>query len=117
MMSEITGSVLRRAKDSIRRFGTTWGARLSLLSTLDDLIAPEDALEMRFAAFRPRAPAPCYAQRLEGVCLEIDDTSLEPSPIKVKYPPESQKFADRKFTPARRSPTKARNGTSSKNIA
>jgi hypothetical protein len=79
------------------------GSRYSAVTTPDDLMAPEDALSARVCSLSFDGTSALlwslYAQRLEGVCLEIDCTGLEPSPLEVKYPPEIPKFADSNFAP------------------
>ena len=77
------------------------GRRLSMLTTPDDLIAPEDALEARVCSLSSDGSSvllwSLYAQRLEGVCLEIDCNNLQPAPREVKYPPEMPTFSDPHF--------------------
>lgn len=72
------------------------GRRSSTLATPEDLIAPEDALQARVCSLSSdRSSAllwSLYAQRLEGVCLEVDCTDLEPAPHKVVYPPDIPRF-------------------------
>jgi hypothetical protein len=80
------------------------GSRFSVLSTPDDLIAPEDYVVPRVCSLSSDCSSVLlwsfYAQRLEGVCFEIDCTGLEPSPHEVKYPVEIPRFAEPGFAPS-----------------
>jgi hypothetical protein len=79
------------------------GARFSVLTTPDELMAPEDALEARVCSLSSDRSSVLlwsfYAQRLEGVCFEIDCSGLKPCPQEVKYPTEIPKFAEAGFAP------------------
>jgi hypothetical protein len=79
------------------------GYQFSVLTTPDDLMAPEDALEARVCSLSSDGSSVLlwsfYAQRLEGVCIEIDCTGLKPSPHEVKYPAGIPKFAEANFVP------------------
>jgi hypothetical protein len=67
-------------------------------------MAPEDSLQAGVCSLSSDGSSALlwslYAQRLEGVCLEIDCTGLEPSPLEVKYPQEIPRFDDSKHTPS-----------------
>jgi hypothetical protein len=80
------------------------GRQFSMLTTPDDLIDPEDALQARVCSLSSdRSSAllwSLYAQRLEGVCLEIDCTGLESTPHEVLYPPDIPRFAKPGFAPS-----------------
>lgn len=80
------------------------GSRFYTLTTPDDLMAPEDALEARVCSLSSDGSSALlwslYAQRLEGICLEIDCTDLKPAPHKVTYPPEIPRFAKSGFAPS-----------------
>jgi hypothetical protein len=80
------------------------GSRFSVLSTPDDLVAPEDYVVPRVCSLSSNGSSVLlwsfYAQRLEGVCFEIDCTGLEPSPHEVEYPPEIPRFAEPNFAPS-----------------
>lgn len=80
------------------------GRRFSTLTTPEDLIAPEDALRARVCSLSLTGSSVLlwsfYAQRLEGVCLEIDCTDLEPAPHKVVYPPDIPRFDKPGFAPS-----------------
>ena len=41
-----------------------------------------------------------YAQRLRGVCFEIDCSDLRPTPVQVKYPRETPIFEEPGFGPS-----------------
>lgn len=80
------------------------GIRFAVLTSPDDLMAPEDGLEARVCSPSSTGSSALlwslYAQHLEGVCLEIDCSGIKPSPQEVKYPPEIPTFADPKFAPS-----------------
>lgn len=77
---------------------------ISMLTTPDDLIAPENDVQARVCSLSSdRSSAllwSLYAQRLEGICLEIDCTDLESTPHKVLYPPDIPRFAKPGFAPS-----------------
>ena len=70
----------------------------------EDLIDPEDALKARVCSLSSDGSSTLlwsfYAQRLEGVCFEIDCDDLEPSPHKVIYPPDIPRFDKHGFAPS-----------------
>lgn len=70
--------------------------QLSVLTTPDDIIPPEDALEARICSLSSDGSSTLlwslYAQRLEGVCVEIDCTDLESIPHKVIYTSDVPRF-------------------------
>ena len=80
------------------------GARVSLLTTPDDLMAPEDDREARVCSLSSDGSSTLlwsfYAQRLEGVCLEIECSDIEPALRRVTYPPGIPRFAKPGFAPS-----------------
>jgi hypothetical protein len=72
------------------------GVRFSTLTTPDDLIDPEDAFQAHVCSLSSNGSSVLlwsfYAQRLEGVCLEIDCTDLEPAPHEIIYTTEIPRF-------------------------
>jgi hypothetical protein len=65
-------------------------------TTPEDLIDPEDPLKARVCSLSSDGSSSLlwslYAQRLEGVCFEVDCTDLQPAPHKVNYTPDIPHF-------------------------
>jgi hypothetical protein len=72
------------------------GRRFSMLTTPDDLIDPEDGVQSRVCSLSSDGASSLlwslYAQRLEGVCFEVDCTDLQPAPRKINYTPDIPRF-------------------------
>lgn len=65
-------------------------------TTPEDLIDPEDALKARVCSLSSDGSSSLlwslYAQRLEGICFEVDCTDLQPAPHKINYTPDIPRF-------------------------
>ncbi len=70
--------------------------RFLVPTTPEDLIDPEDALKARVCSLSSDGSSSLlwslYAQRLEGVCFEVDCTDLQPAPHKINYTPDIPRF-------------------------
>jgi hypothetical protein len=79
-------------------------SRFSAVTTPDDLIAPEDALQACVCSLSSDGSSALlwslYAQRLEGVCFEIDCTDLTPAPHEVIYTTDIPVFDKPGFAPS-----------------
>jgi hypothetical protein len=80
------------------------GRHFSTLTTPDDLIDPEDALQAHVCSLSSDSSNvllwSLYAQRLEGVCLEVDCAGLQPAPHEVTYTRDIPQFAQPGFAPS-----------------
>jgi hypothetical protein len=73
-------------------------------STPDDLMSPEELVAMRVCSLSSDGSNALlwslYAQRLQGVCFEIDCSDLKPTPVRVKYPRETPIFEEPGHAPS-----------------
>jgi hypothetical protein len=79
------------------------GRRISMPTTPEDLINPEDGFETRVCSLSSDGSSSLlwslYAQRLEGICFEVDCANLDPAPQQVVYTREISRFDQPGFGP------------------
>ena len=80
------------------------GGPFSMLTDPDDLIDPEDGVQPRVCSLSSDSMSSLlwslYAQRLEGLCIEIDFTDFKPAPYKLEYALDIPRFDKLGFAPS-----------------